>query len=164
MSFNQPQYIDEIFNNWVSNSSYSSIFSELESYNIRMGNTSQARRLTVEYIIQICEKAISFEGTLILSSIIEFLKLYEERLDISDLELSLKIFQKKMKYGLNSAMAIIIYEMGFNDRFLAIEIENLLPDTNSSYRDIKDFIKSNILVEDILNNYPSYFTKVYRAL
>ncbi len=164
MSFNQPQYIDEIFNNWVSNSSYSSIFSELESYNIRMGNTSQARRLTVEYIIQICEKAISFEGTLILSSIIEFLKLYEERLDISDLELSLKVFQKKMKYGLNSAMAIIIYEMGFNDRFLAIEIENLLPDTNSSYRDIKDFIKSNILVEDILNNYPSYFTKVYRAL
>lgn len=162
-SFNQPQYIDDIFNNWISNLSYFTIFSELESYNIRMGNTSRARKLTVDYVIQICEKAISFEGTLILSSIIEFLKLYEERHDVLDLKQSLKVFQKKMKYGLNSVTAIMIYEMGFNDRFLAIEIESLLSN-NSSYSEIKNFIKNNLAVENILDEYPSYFTKVYRSL
>lgn len=163
-SFNQPQYIDNIFNYWLSNSSYSRIFNDLESYDIRMGTTTRARKLTVDYIIQICEKAISFEGTLILSSIIEFLKLYEERYDISDLEQSLKVFQKKMKYGLSSVTAIMIYEMGFNDRFLAIEIENLLSNNNASYREVKNFIRNNIVVESILDDYPFYFTKVYRGL
>lgn len=163
-NFSDQSLLDDIFKFWINDKSYFEILEEFIPLDIRIIAKSKRYKLTIEHIVQICEKAISFEATLILSSIIEFLKLYAERCDISDLEQSLKIFQKKMKYGLNSIVAIMIYEMGFNDRFLAIEIENLLPDTNSSYRDIKDFIKSNILVEDILNNYPSYFTKVYRAL
>lgn len=163
-NFNKREYIDNIFEFWLSNESYSTIFNQLESYDIRMGNTPRARKLNIDYIIQICEKSISFEGTLILSSIIEFLKLYEDEFDISDLEQNMKIFQKKLKYGLNSINAIIIYELGFNDRFLALEIEQLLIDSRSSYPEIKRFITNNQNVETIVDAYPSYFMKVYKGL
>lgn len=162
-SFNQPQYIDNIFQRWINNLSYSNIFSELEPHDIRMGNTSRPRKLNIDHIIQICEKAISFEGTLVLSSIIEFLKLYEERLDTADLEQSLKVFQKKMKYGLNSMNAIITYELGFNDRFLSNELAGLI-NGNSTYSRIKRFIKNDSSSETIIDSYPSYYKKVLRGL
>lgn len=164
-NMNMPQYLDDIYNNWINNKSYGFIFNELANLNIRMGSTSNARHLTVDYIAEICEKALSFEGTLILSSIIEFLNLYEDIHDISNLKSYLNQFQKKLKYGLNSRNAIFIYEMGFVDKFISLELSNLLEEEILSSTRIKRFLKSNNEeVENILIKYPSYFMKVYRGL
>lgn len=164
-NFNKPQYLDNIYTNWINNQSYAFIYSELANLNIRMGNTTRARHLTVDYIVEICEKALSYEGTLILSSVIEFLNLYEKIYDISDLKIKLNLFQKKLKYGLNSKNAISIYEMGFVDKFISLELSALLGDEALSFGRIKRFLKrNNEAVENILVRYPSYFVKIYKNL
>ncbi len=89
--------------------------------------------------------------------------MYEERLDTADLEQSLKVFQKKMKYGLNSMNAIITYELGFNDRFLSNELAGLINE-NSTHSRIKRFIKNDSSSETIIDSYPSYYKKVLRGL
>ncbi len=164
-NMNSPEYLDDIYNNWINNKSYSFIFNELASLNIRMGNTTRARHLTVDYIAEICEKALSFEGTLILSSVITFLDLYKDEHDISNLNTNLNLFQKKLKYGLNSKNAIFIYEMGFVDKFISLELSNLLEEENLSFIGIREFLQRNSeSVENVLIRYPSYFIKVYRGL
>lgn len=162
-NFSHQDLLDNIFKLWIKDKSYHEILEEFTSLDIRIIAKSKRYKLTVDHIVQICEKAISFEGTLVLSSIIEFLKLYEERLDTADLEQSLKVFQKKMKYGLNSMNAIITYELGFNDRFLSNELAGLINE-NSTYSRIKRFIKNDSSSETIIDSYPSYYKKVLRGL
>lgn len=162
---NSPEYLDDIYNNWINNKSYSFIFNELATLNIRMGSSTRARHLTVDHISEICEKGLSFEGTLILSSVIAFLDLYKDEYDIANLTTNLNLFQKKLKYGLNSKNAIFIYEMGFVDKFISLELSNLLEEENLSFIGIKNFLQRNSeSVENVLIRYPSYFIKVYRGL
>jgi POLQ-like helicase len=164
-NFNQPQYLDNICTNWLNNKSYVFIYEELASLNIRMGNTPKARKLTVDYISEICEKALSFEGTLILSSVIAFLDLYKDMCDITNLAINLNLFQKKLKYGLSSRNAIFIYEMGFVDKFISLELSNLIEEENLSFMEIKEFLQINVeSVENVLNKYPSYFIELYKSL
>ena len=164
-NFNKPQYLNNIYNNWLNNKSYDFIYAELADLDIKMGNTARARKLTVDYISEICEKALSFEGTLILSSVIAFLDLYNDEHNITNLVTNLTIFQKKLKYGLNSINAISIYEMGFIDKFIALELSQLMDGEVVNYKEIKVFLKTNSEeVENILSKYPSYFMKIYRNL
>lgn len=164
-NMNKPEYLDSIYNKWINNKSYGFIFNELSNLNIRMGSSTKARRLTVDYIAEICEKGLSFEGTLILSSIIEFLNLYKHTYDISNLKTNLNLFQKKLKYGLNSKNIIFIYEMGFVDKFISLELSNLLGEESVNFANIKIFLKENKeRVENILIRYPSYFMQVYKSL
>lgn len=110
-------------------------------------------------------KALSFEGTLILSSIISFLDLYNDKYNIKNLVTILTIFQKKLKYGLNSINAISIYEMGFIDKFIALELSQLMDSEVVNNKEIKVFLTTNSEeVENILRKYPSYFMKIYRNL
>ena len=164
-NFNKPQYLDNIYNNWLNNKSYAFIYAELADLDIKMGNTARARKLTVDYISEICEKALSFEGTLILSSIISFLDLYNDKYNIKNLVTILTIFQKKLKYGLNSINAISIYEMGFIDKFIALELSQLMDSEVVNNKEIKVFLTTNSEeVKNILRKYPSYFMKIYRNL
>ena len=164
-NFNKPQYLDNIYNNWLNNKSYAVIYAALADLDIKMGNTARARKLTVDYISEICEKALSFEGTLILSSIISFLDLYNDKYNITNLVTNLTIFQKKLKYGLNSINAISIYEMGFIDKFIALELSQLMDSEVVNNKEIKVFLTTNSEeVENILRKYPSYFMKIYRNL
>lgn len=91
--------------------------------------------------------------------------MYEKIYDISDLKIKLNLFQKKLKYGLNSKNAISIYEMGFVDKFISLELSALLGDEALSFGRIKRFLKrNNEAVENILVRYPSYFIKIYKNL
>jgi len=164
-NFNKPQYLDYIYNNWINNKSYSFIYNGLAGLDIKMGITPRARKLTVDYISEICEKALSFESTLILSSIIEFLSFYDDEYDISRLKTNLNVFQKKLKYGLSSNNAILIYEMGFADKFISLELANLIEEENAGFSFINEILKSNrINVQEILVRYPSYFMNIYNGL
>jgi len=164
-SINKPHFLNTIYSDWINNKSYGFIFDKLADSNIRMGNTTRARHLTVDHIAEICEKALSFEATLILSSIIEFLNLYKNEYDITNVEKQLNKFQKKLKYGLNSNNAIVIYEMGFIDKFISLEMASLIEEENTRFSYINRYLKRNrVEVEEILGRYPSYFMKVYEGL
>jgi len=147
--------------NWIRGLSYFEIFNSVKDDNIKIGS----RKLTIEHIINICEQALSFEGSMILSSLIELLELQSESEEREKLKEDLKFVQKQLKYGLDSSNKIIIYELGFSDRVIAQGIErSLCTAPNLSRFDIKNSFRNNhVIVEGILNQYPSYFHVYYET-
>lgn len=159
-ALNEP--VLNIISEWIEGKAYYEIFENLKSKNIKLGN----RKLTIEHIITICEQALSFEGTMILSSLIELLELQEESNEKDNLQDSLKFLQKQIKYGLKQSNEIIIYELGFCDRIIAQELAQVLCDSNNcSFERIKNRMRrKSDLMEEILIKFPSYFTKVHQNL
>jgi len=151
--------LENIAINWIRGISYFEIFNSVEDNNIKIGS----RNLTIEHIINICEQALSFEGSMILSSIIELLELQSESEERETLKENLKFVQKQLKYGLDSSNKIIIYELGFSDRVIAQVLEmNLCSIPNLTKADIKkSFGNKSAIVSGILNQYPSYFNMIY---
>ena len=74
----------------------------------------------------------------------------------------LKYLQKRLKYGLPNETAIVLYELGFADRVVAIDLSSLFPEPVVD----KDLVIRTLKVREEgvfakLNLYPSYFSEVY---
>jgi hypothetical protein len=150
---------------WIRGISYFKIFDSVKSNNIRIGESSRSPKLTIEHIINICEQALSFEGSMILSSLIELLELQSESEKREKLKEKLKFVQKQLKYGLDSSNKIIIYELGFSDRVIAQELVQLVCTDEVCKRvKIRQRLINNNSVKSILDHYPSYFQKIYDLL
>ena len=145
--------------NWIRGMSYFEIFNSVKSNNIRIGEGRRPPKLTIEHIINICEQALSFEGSMILSSLIELIELQENS---EELKNNLKFIQKQLKYGLDTSNKIIIYELGFTDRVIAQDLEVSLCDRQELLRnEIKKLFKlKNEILNNILEKYPSYFKSI----
>jgi superfamily II DNA/RNA helicase len=151
--------LSDIAGNWIRGVSYFEIFNSVKSNNIKIGN----RNLTIEHIIDICEQGLSFEGSMILSSLIELLELQSESEEREKLKDNLKFIQKQLKYGLDTSNKIIIYELDFSDRIIAQEIANeLCQHIQCKKTIIKDKLRNNQDIKNILNNYPFYFEQIYK--
>ena len=76
-----------------------------------------------------------------------------------------KLFQKALKYGLPNSLSISIYEKGFSDRCVAIQMCDELNSKN--YQDLfwgESFEFYRYELEETLKNYPSYFQSVLDSL
>ena len=148
--------------NWIRGMSYFEIFNSVKSNNIRIGEGRRPPKLTIEHIINICEQALSFEGSMILSSLIELIELQENSEEREELKNNLKFIQKQLKYGLDTSNKIIIYELGFTDRVIAQDLEVSLCDRQELLRnEIKKLFKlKNEILNNILEKYPSYFKSI----
>jgi len=147
---------------WIRGASYFEIFNSVKSNSIKIGLGERPHRLTIEHIIKICEQAFSYEGSMILSSLIELLELQENSEEREQLKDRLKFIQKQLKYGLDTSNKIIIYELGFSDRIIVQDLEkNLCSTPNLSIVAIKNsFGNNDATVSKILNQYPSYFQNI----
>lgn len=158
--FTPTDLLIRVISNWISGMSYKEIFSSISD--VKIGS----RNLTIEHIIDICEQAFSFDTTMIISTLIELIELYDDSQEKEDLKVRLKFLQKQIKYGLNSINDITIYELGFNDRIIAKELSrNICGTDNYSYGEIKrNLTRSQEAVKEVLNIYPTYYTEVYKNL
>lgn len=159
--YTPPDTLINIAQYWIQGQSYFQIFENVKENGIKIGT----RKLTIEHIIDICEQALSFDITMIISSLIELLELQNESEERSNLIESMKFLQKQIKYGLDTSNKIAIYEFGFTDRVIVQELVQLVCTNEVCKRDdIKRRLKNNESVENILEHYPSYFQKVYALL
>jgi hypothetical protein len=75
--------------------------------------------------------------------------------------------KKRLKYGSPGELESIIYELGFSDRNLSIEIVSLL-DTTVSFASRNEIIKAikntTTIKERIENEYPDYFLTRFNNL
>lgn len=83
------------------------------------------RNPTIDLIVEICDQALAFEGSLIIGAVIEVLDIIDDTID-DDLVNELSIIQECIKYGLPSEKEIILYEIGFADRFIAMDLASQL--------------------------------------
>ena len=134
---------EQIANLWINGRSFDDIYKSLKQIDCKIKAGKKIENLTVQHIVNICEKNLAFDGMLILGAVIELVptRATRERLekimsknylfdfnvvDVIDILLdSLRQLQKAIKYGLPNEKSIKIYEKGYCDRIVAQVIAQL---------------------------------------
>jgi hypothetical protein len=144
--------------NWIKGHPFHELNNILTAANAKIGN----RYPTIEHVIDICENALSYEGTLVIAAIIEFCKLLRPgNENIID---NLQMLQKQLKYGLASSSAIGLYELGFADQVIALDLSTVIGDV-SSRRDVLNEIRQHKdEFSEMINKYPTYFSELLNNL
>jgi POLQ-like helicase len=143
---------------WMSGESFPHIF------DLCQGMTySGARNLTLDNVVDLCEGGFSFELSLVVGSISELssLALPEEE-ESRRLKDKLYFLQKVLKYGLPKKSSISLYEVGFSDRLLSLELSEQIASTDDILfvRDIKERLEANQAAQTYIHaNYPEYFVE-----
>lgn len=156
-----PSVLQEVARNWIQGKPFHELFGTLKSAKLIAG--TQRREFKIDHAVEVCEGGLAYDGGLLISALSEFIELDEQE-ETEELFDRLQLFQKKLKYGLPTNTAIILYEIGFSDRVIAQELAEL---TNASNRvTVKKFLrrrKSEVI--DVLNNYPKYYlSEIYNKL
>lgn len=156
----RPDILKEITLAWLKGQKFQDLFKLMETSGAVLLTGSQRRKLNIDHIIDICENALAYDGTLILNAIIELIDLNYPELekDISD---NLRGLQKSLKYGLTSPTEIMLYELGFADRIVAQDINSVISEHIFLKTALITEIKQQYrFIHDLLNKYPSYFTMI----
>ena len=156
-----PTVLQEVARNWIQGKPFHELFGMLKNAKLIAG--TQRREFKIDHVVEICEGSLAYDGGLLISALSEFVELGEEE-ETEELFDRLQLFQKKLKYGLPTNTAIILYEIGFSDRVIPQELAEL---TNASNRaTVKRFLLSNTSdVINILGKYPSYYlSEIYKKL
>ena len=143
---------------WIEGRMFYELFKELEGK--RIGN----RIPKIGHVVDICENALGFEGSMIIGAynqILEFIYQEKHNPTIEKLE----ELQKRLKYGLPFPHTTVIYELGFSDRSLSMELSNIV----NNVQPIKNFILKEMRrnykrILGILENYPAYFRMKWKLL
>lgn len=119
-------------------------------------------KIKIDNIIEICEKAFSFDSTLILSALSDLLD--DSDRDNEELAERLLLLQKQMKYGLPDISSISVYELGFADRGLSVALSSIIPaarKNSSIIRRLRSNPKSAI---EIIKPFPAYYHEVLNRI
>ena len=139
---------------WIEGEPYSDLLVVLADSGATIGVGLRPRNPTIDHVVDICGGGFAFDGTLLIGAVCEFMQLLkpDDNATISEL---LEL-QKRFKYGLSSVAAITLYEMGFSDRVIAMELsEYIKPRTRT--RALK-LLKNNFdQIKEIIEKYPSYY-------
>jgi len=151
-----PEVLGRICKGWVSGETYGELFEFVSQSGVVLSG-KRPKALKMENLVEICDNSLSYEGALILGAVLELLPLVrnEGLENISDL---IEDFQKKLKYGLPSRKAVILYELGFSDRVVAQQLTELLG-VGGTYKEttIIQLNDNEEAVRSLLTNYPAYF-------
>ncbi len=133
-------------------------YHELRTHLVKAGSKliwgSKRRELTNEHVIDACESGVAYDGTLLLGSVIELLKLIKPEVDQQLID-NLSSLQKKLRYGLPSVDAIQLYEMGVTDRHISQVLSNALVQSSDSIN-IRIKNSEEVLI-NCVRDFPLYY-------
>ena len=136
------------------------IFLESEKVQYKWGNST--RKLTVEQVVDLCQNALAYEGTLVISAVCSILELLSSNKHF--LLKPLRILQKMLQYGLPSSSAIVAYEAGFTDRLISMKLSSIGIDIANRNDLIKNIRVQHQSYSEIIHPYPAYFEFVLNDL
>lgn len=150
--------------NWIKGESYEALLGLLAVQKAFLRAGSQQRAVKQETVIDIADGALGYDSTLIVAAIAEILRLGSDE-KYEDLIAMLDLLQKRLKYGLPSALAIAFYEQGFADRILAQELSVRFATFPTLRFRLTAEIKANAAaIGIVLSKYPAYFEYVLGSL
>ncbi|GJQ53247.1 MAG: hypothetical protein HKUEN02_20940 [Anaerolineaceae bacterium] len=146
---------------WLNGVPFHKLFDDLVNSGAKYKAGSKLWDYSVERIVDVCENGFGYEGILLLGALIELLPALQiENIDI--LISSLQYLQKNLRYGLPDQTSITLYELGFADRIVALELSSIFREIQPTKESLLQALK--VQREEaftILNKYPSYFSQVY---
>lgn len=137
---------------WIAGESFLEILS-LSSQFVRTSDKS----LSVMDIIKMCETGFSYDISMILGSLIELSEMIISDEYFSIMKPECLLFQKCLKYGVPTYLGATIYELGFSDRNLAIELTDMINGDLSRLEIIRILKNSEAVRNKVENEYPEYF-------
>lgn len=150
---------------WINGKSFNNILEFVKDSGAKLVTSKQQRDFKSDNIVEICENGIAFEGTLILGAIVEIINFnYHDKYD--ELIENIKALQKRIKYGLPSNLSVLLYELGFNDRVISIDLCSELSSSGKPTRRsvINQLEEKRDEIIKLLNKYPSYFSAVMNSI
>jgi POLQ-like helicase len=154
------EVLKEFTSKWVQANSFGNLLQLLEAEGVRIGTGPRPRHPTIEHVVDICENGLSYDGMLLVSAVTEIIEIVQLGGD-ENLTRNLQELQRKLKYGLPSSAAITLYEMGFADRIVSMELSSITNLDISDRRSMVLVLKANEQkVKIILEKYPRYFMQV----
>jgi len=148
---------------WIAGDSFGDLHNQMLAADVRVGVGARPRKPKVEHIVEMGENALGFDGAHVLGAITElyeFLNGDEGETAIARLQ----SLQKRLKYGLASASAILLYEAGFSDRPLATDLGEVVLGVTSRTQMIAAVRRERRAVEEVLVRYPRYFREIFERV
>ena len=148
---------------WVNGKSYIDLFEIMGKENAKIGFGLKPRKVTISHVVELCDGAFSYDGSLLVGAIAEIVAYI--RPEAANIVFALHSLQKRLKYGLPSKSAIILYEMGFTDRIIALELNEIVGNGLDARKKVLRAIKRNVSAASAcLEHYPAYFSKIMKSL
>ena len=160
--FDKPDVRKEILQEWIGGKPFCGLLETIHHRKTKMIRGTGRRDFNIDHVVDICEGAFAYDGALLVGALSEFVDAMYEEAD--DLVKRLQLFQKRLKYGLATETAIVLYELGFSDRVIAQELSSLITGNNRlAVR--RSFRRRKAETEAVLAKYPRYFkSEIYEKL
>lgn len=154
-----PEYLKALCFGWVSGNTYADLLETASLAGVVIRG-KRPRSLKMEDIVEICDNSLSYEGTLFLGAVLELITLVKNEGSDDLIEL-IEEFQKKLKYGLPSRKAVVIYELGFSDRVIAQQLSALLGVSGTHKNVTVNQLRDNEeTAKALLSKFPAYFQMI----
>ncbi len=161
----QVETRDAFAKRWIAGDSFGVLHNSMAAAGVRIGLGANPRRPKVEHIVEMGENALGFDGSHVLGAITELFEfLAPEDVIDGDPVRCLQLLQKRLKYGLPTEASILLYEAGFADRPLALELAGAVPEITSRSELSNMIREEQAVVKTILVRYPQYFTGVFERV
>lgn len=162
--FNKPQVLKEIAHGWIAGKSFCELLKVLHNREAKMIWGTKQRKFQIDNVVDICERALAYDGTLVVSAICEFVEALNQNGTKSTMN-RLKLFQKRLKFGLPTETTIILYELGFSDRFIAQDLAYSLDlGANRKEELLNELNRKRDQINEVVKKYPRYFQNRMIAL
>ena len=152
---------------WIAGKTYSDLTEYVTEHRIMIYKRRHPKIMSLQDVITFCDNFLGYDCTLILAAVIENVMYLGDDNRINNI---LKMLSKRMRYGLAGQTSILLYEMGFNDRGIAMKVGNMLEEVYQpgNRKELIRLIRKNKeLNEKIrleLEKYPSYFSDKWEEL
>jgi len=157
----KPEALRELCVGWISGTPYYQLLHKLSETGAKRVTGLQKREFRIEDVVDLCENALGYEATLIVSGMADIIQRISSGLGEDTIALLLNL-QKRLRYGLQDKLSILLFEMGFADRAVVNNLGQIFIDIPTSRQELRLLIRNsegNFLGR--LEKYPSYFQQVY---
>jgi POLQ-like helicase len=154
-----PAALHDVAREWIHGKAYNELLTTMTDFKACIIAGTRRRQLKLESVIDICENGFAYDGALVVAAITEIIGLVRPK-GSDAVIIRLLELQKRLKYGLPSPTTIVIYELGFADRMVAIDMSSVLGNVPLDRKSIIQAIKHNEpKVRGVLDKYPLYFSE-----
>ena len=158
-----PETTEDFAKGWIAGDSFGELHDHMLENEVRIGSGARPRKPTVENIVEMGEKALAFDGAHVLGAITELFELQSQGEEKATV-LMLHALQKRIKYGLPSKLSIFLYEAGFSDRPLSIDLAEIISKISPRMGKKGTLRAARRPIEKVLAKYPNYFQDVFKQI
>jgi hypothetical protein len=156
--FDKPEVLKEIALGWIRGRPFSGLLEIIHQRDTKMISGTQRRKFKIDHVIELCEGTLAYDGAMLVGALCEFIEIRGQD-DTGGIN-RLSLFQKRLKYGLPTETAIVLYELGFSDRVISQDIATSLHLAATHKKDIVTALKQNREgAKAVMEKYPNYFQR-----